>query len=99
MNISIDFDNTYTEDPILWNSFIEQAVSRGHEVYCVTARSPAESQDVYGSIGAVVGRPRCFFTSNSPKREFMDSRGINIHVWIDDMPDAIGSRSSGGIII
>lgn len=100
MNISIDYDNTYTDDPVLWNSFIQQAVRRGHSVYCVTARSPLESKEVYDSIGLVLGGPsKCFFTSNAPKREFMDSKGINIHVWIDDMPDAIGSRSPGGVIL
>lgn len=38
MIISVDYDETYTRDKILWDSFIKQAKMRGHTVLCVTAR-------------------------------------------------------------
>ena len=33
-----NYDETYTRDKILWDSFIKQAKARGHTVLCVTAR-------------------------------------------------------------
>ena len=33
MNISIDYDDTYTKDPLMWNWFAQQALDRGHKVY------------------------------------------------------------------
>jgi len=35
MIISVDYDETYTRDKILWDSFIKQAKARGHTVLCV----------------------------------------------------------------
>ena len=46
MNISLDFDDTYTRDPAFWNSFIVGARGRGHHVYLVTARTPEQGQEV-----------------------------------------------------
>ena len=89
MNIALDFDNTYTKDPILWNIFIQDAIVRGHFVYCVTKRSFENSMDVYTSIGPRIGESRCHFTSMQSKKKYMDDRGIKIDVWIDDMPDKI----------
>lgn len=89
MNISLDFDDTYTRDPALWNVFVQDAIARGHRVYVVTMRSPEQSKEVYDSIGQIVGESRCYFTCMQSKRNFMYAKGIPIHVWIDDMPDAI----------
>lgn len=92
MNISIDFDDTYTRDPSLWNEFIRQARKRGHNVYCVTARCldyADEVAEVLESIGQMVGPMNCIFTGGKAKRAFCQELSINIHVWIDDMPEAI----------
>jgi len=91
MNISIDFDETYTEDPQLWNAFIRAAQASGHTIYCVTARHNVsyETKEVLESIGALIGEDKCIFTSRMGKRATCFNRNINIHVWIDDTPDAI----------
>lgn len=34
MNISLDYDETFTEDPILWKKFVEMAHSRAHRFLC-----------------------------------------------------------------
>ncbi len=86
MNLSLDFDNTYTRDPAFWNNFVELAVKQGHRVYCVTARRQAQSQEVLETIGSVIGRDNCYFTSMTAKRSYMFNQGISIDVWIDDMP-------------
>jgi len=91
MNLSVDFDDTYTRDPILWDQFIELAQSRGHTVYCVTAREPNKlnKDEVYDSIGRLIGKDNCYFTSQQAKSKFMFDQGILIDVWIDDMPSNI----------
>jgi hydroxymethylpyrimidine pyrophosphatase-like HAD family hydrolase len=86
MNIALDYDNTYTRDPEFWRMVISAAQYRGHTVYCVTARTPNQSQEVYDSIGKVIGGDNCYFTSMGAKKDYMFSKGISIDVWIDDMP-------------
>lgn len=89
MNISIDFDDTYTRDPDLWTAFAQDAIDRGHTVYCVTLRTPEQGKDVLETIGRVLGSGMCYFTSMQSKKRYMWEHGIRIDVWIDDMPDAI----------
>lgn len=91
MNISVDFDDTYTRDPILWDEFISRAQERGHTVYCVTAREPLKQfrDEVYESIGRLIGERNCYFTDGSAKEKFMFDKGIWIDVWIDDSPKFI----------
>jgi hypothetical protein len=84
MNISIDYDNTYTRDPILWNVFIANARGLGHMVYCVTMRSPAEGVQVFHDLTGKVDN--IYFTNRQAKKDFMYEMGIAIDVWIDDMP-------------
>jgi hypothetical protein len=92
MNISLDFDDTYTRDPYMWDKFIELAHSVGHKVYCVTARCDEyhpERDEVYETIGKLIGKERCIFTCGRAKRPETYKHKISIDVWIDDMPDAI----------
>lgn len=99
MNIAIDFDDTFTADPDLWRSFIEDALNRGHLVYIVTCRMDNDENraEVHGDCGPQIGdspitglpRHRHYFTSMSPKRWFMLQRGVVIDIWIDDIPDCV----------
>ena len=87
MNISLDYDNTYTRDPQMWNNFINLALLSGHNVYCVTLRTPEQGDEVRNSIGKLVN---CYFTSMQSKSKYMYAHDICIDVWIDDMPSCIG---------
>ena len=89
MNISLDYDDTYTRDPQFWNTVIANAQLRGHNVYLVTARTPEQCEEVYNSVGKILGRENCFFTSMQGKKKFMWAMKIRIDVWVDDMPDMI----------
>jgi len=84
MNISLDYDNTYTRDPILWNVFIANARGLGHKVYCVTMRSPQEGIQVFHDLSGKVDN--IYFTNRQAKKDYMFEQGISIDVWIDDMP-------------
>ena len=94
MNISVDFDDTYTRDPILWDEFIGRAQERGHTVYCVTARDPSQlnKDEVELTIGRVIGTKNCYFTSQMAKAKFMFDQGICIDVWIDDLPSNVDNN-------
>ena len=89
MNISLDFDDTYTKDPALWNVFCRAAMKSGHTVYLITWRNENEMADVFSSIGKVIGQQNCIATSGYAKKEFVEHYGIRIDVWIDDNPLAI----------
>lgn len=84
MNLSLDYDNTYTRDPKGWDEFIALFKSRGHNVYCVTMRSPPEAVQVFHDLTGKVDNIFC--TNRQAKKDFMFNVGISIDVWIDDMP-------------
>lgn len=86
MNISLDFDRTYTLDPEFWNNFILSCERRGHTVYCVTLRHEFESGPVYKTIGKLIDHDRIIFCGQRAKLDICESQGIYIDVWIDDMP-------------
>jgi hypothetical protein len=84
MNISLDYDNTYTRDPKAWDHFLTFFREKGHKVYCVTMRTPEEGMQVFHDLtGKVDG---IAFTSRQAKKDYMFAHGISIDVWIDDMP-------------
>lgn len=102
MNIAIDYDDTYTRDPDFWKMVISAAEFRGHKVYCITARSPAQDIDVLDSIGKIIGHDNCLFTSMRAKKKYAYSKGIRIDVWIDDLPVFVDNgidTEEGGIIL
>jgi hypothetical protein len=93
MNISLDYDNTYTRDPKFWDDFVKIAKMSGHNVYCVTMRSVQESVDVLVDLdGKVDG---IYFTDRKAKSDFMFSQGISIDVWVDDMPFFVNNDAKG----
>jgi hypothetical protein len=87
MIIALDYDDTYTKDPHLWDEFARYSISRGHIVYCVSARAEHHMDDPKNTIGKIIGPDKCFGTNIQPKKHFMwENHKIRIDVWIDDMP-------------
>lgn len=84
MNIALDYDGTYTADPELWLAFIKTAQSRGHKVYCVTMRWEGEVGSMDPRLLQAVDQ--LFLTARAAKKPYMDSLGIRVDIWIDDMP-------------
>ena len=93
MNISLDFDGTYTEAPELWNRFIAQFRNAGHKVYCITMRKPEECADVESSLSNRVDA--IHYTSREGKISYCLKHGLKVDVWIDDQPHFI----TGGALI
>jgi hypothetical protein len=89
MNISLDFDGTYTKDPELWDTFIKDARSKGHKVYVVTMRygHGPEACEVKSGLSTKVDD--IYFTSRTAKKPYMRALDIWIDIWIDDQPEFI----------
>jgi hypothetical protein len=94
MNISLDFDETYTRDPEMWDQFVALAQSCGHTVYCITARTPNKinKEEVYDSIGRLVGKDNCLFTDSVAKARYAAEMSVHIDVWIDDLPSNVDNN-------
>jgi hypothetical protein len=80
VNIALDWDGTYTADQWLWDTFIASAKSRGHTVYCVTARIANPQNIAEVRIEGV----ETIFCGLASKPVVTEARGIKIDVWIDD---------------
>jgi hypothetical protein len=73
MKIALDYDGTFTLDPMFWDRFAQQAIERGHSVTIVTMRYPDEL--ITGLNLPIV------YTSRQAKM-----RHFNADIWIDDNP-------------
>lgn len=73
----------------MWKQWISLVSSMGHEVYCITYRPKRHMQKVYDTIGQVIGIDKCVNTSGIAKKQFVESIGLQIDVWIDDTPEML----------
>jgi len=73
MLIALDYDKTYTVDPVLWDGFIVAAKARKHDIKIVTLRTPSESIHVDGV--------EVIYTSRQAKMKHLAA-----DIWIDDNP-------------
>lgn len=94
MRIALDYDNTYSADPDLWNRFAMDASYRGHEVVIVTARD--ERFDVTAGIQELVNRGwTIYWCRGVAKKWYMHHFGdVDVDVWIDDKPESIMENSA-----
>jgi methyl coenzyme M reductase subunit C-like uncharacterized protein (methanogenesis marker protein 7) len=85
MIIALDYDDTYTQDPALWNEIVELIRAKGHDISIVSERNPEDMEDF--DVGAWLD---IYFTNGMPKREYMSLlENIQVDVWIDDQPEEI----------
>jgi hypothetical protein len=91
MNIGLDYDGTFTSDPTMWVRFITDATLRGHSVWIVTMRYPSECDGTKGTIDQRLREMRVpiVCTSRAAKGPHCKKLGIDIHVWVDDNPQAV----------
>lgn len=86
MNIAIDYDDTYTLNPNLWNQIIEIFMKQNNNVYCVTKRYEDNAEDIVEAF-ANINVPIIYAIKS--KLEAVSEAGIKIDVWIDDKPQSI----------
>jgi len=91
MNIALDFDDTYTRDPLMWDCFIDHCHERGHDIRIVTFRyENFVNTDLERAIGDKI--PVIYCNANK-KRGHCASIGFFPDVWIDDTPEFITADS------
>ena len=84
---ALDYHNTYSADPKFWNTFIYMAWMRKATVLCVShATDQDEINDLYDSIGKVIGKKNVVLTDGKAKKPYCDAHGIDIDIWIDNNP-------------
>lgn len=86
--IAIDYDDTYTADTEAWTRVIVELQRHGHRVICVSARAETEGnrRELSQSLPPGVD---VLLSYDTPKRVFARSRGHDVDIWIDDMPEAV----------
>lgn len=97
--MAIDFDRTFTSDVEFWRFFVHMAVKRGHDVICVTGRTPtptgrAELLTVVGDTTLKLFKD-LIFCDHSPKRRRTLDLGYRVDIWIDDLPEGVGAADRG----
>lgn len=88
LTISLDYDDTFTADPIFWTAFVGWAQTAGHKVICVTSR--------FGNFGnrqelrdALPQGMEVVFCDHNGKDESARKAGYQVDIWIDDVPESI----------
>ena len=84
MLVSLDYDGTYTRDPFLWDAVVKAFRSRGHKVFVITMRTPEQGLQILRDLKDKVDE--IHFTCFEAKHDYATRNGINVNVWIDDMP-------------
>ena len=84
VNIALDFDDTYTRDPAMWDAFIDMAIACGHDIRIVTFRKSTMRDCALDDMIIPV-----IYTEYTQKRQFTNKMGWMVDVWIDDSPEFI----------
>lgn len=84
--IGLDWDNTYTADPMLWLGFIKEAQKR-HKVFIVTARPPEHGDEIRKEMDPL--GVEIIYCSGKPKIAVTGEAQVSIDIWIDDMPELL----------
>ena len=91
MIISIDFDDTFTADPITWKWVIKLLQSSSHTVVCVTGRHGTQ-EDIDETSAALPAGIPVVFAGDEAKKDAAVLAGYDVNVWIDDQPARIMGR-------
>lgn len=83
MNFALDFDETYTASPLLWDKFIDVAKFHGHIVTFVTFRFEGWGNEDIESTAKSLGIG-VVYTNGRQKQHVFDA-----DVWIDDSPETV----------
>jgi len=88
MNIAFDYDDTITSDPRTFENAMEMFDRAGWYVYVVSGRLHVAGRALayLKDLPFIRG---VYTTDYINKREFMEDKGIEIDVWVDDTPESI----------
>ena len=91
LTIAIDYDDTFTADASMWRRVIAEMHKAGHRVVCVSARRNeiGHRQELTQALPDGVA---VMLSYDTPKRMFAKDEGIDVDIWIDDMPESIPTK-------
>lgn len=91
VTIAIDFDSTFTADPLFWCEAIDYGRSRGHKFIMVTCRRDTEENHAIIEEFLAVNEIEIsvIYTNLGSKIEAVKKRGLVIDIWIDDDPKSL----------
>ena len=82
--VGVDFDETISDNPIVWLKVMETLEKAGYTVYVVTWRTPNTYPE---DLQFLVDKGyKIFYTSHKAKRQYMRDQGIEVSIIIDDNP-------------
>lgn len=85
--IAIDYDDTISSNIEEWTQIISLFASFGAIVYIVTYRGSTQFDDMVLDIPHVKDT---IFTNATAKKQYCEEvAGIQVDIWIDDMPESI----------
>jgi hypothetical protein len=88
VKIALDYDETYTADPGLWDLFVKEAQRRGHLVQFVSFRFDfSYNRDIEAAASAL--SVPVIYTNARQKQHI-----VQADVWIDDSPESVVSERS-----
>ena len=95
MIVSIDFDDTFTVDPVAWTAIIKLLQNASHTVVCVTGRkdTPASANQIKTALPDGVA---VVFAGSDPKNDAAMRQGFHVDVWIDDRPSRVMGKAVVG---
>lgn len=88
MKIALDYDETYTADPGLWDMFVKEAQRRGHFVQIVSFRFEFGDNSDIESVASALSIPVVY--TNARQKQHL----VKADIWIDDSPESVvGERA------
>lgn len=93
-NIAIDFDNTITEDPDFYKELITQYRHGGWNPIICTLREDTEDDREEMARKLPDNDITIYFTNGTLKQTFMQNKGVNVCLWIDDYFPSISDCNS-----
>ena len=87
MLIAIDYDDTWSADPEMWNEIVRIMEHAGHSVIIATSRRHWSDDMERGRIPSHLTIVYC--GNNFKEHEVELQTGCVVDIWIDDMPGMI----------
>jgi hypothetical protein len=93
VKIALDYDQTYTLDPMFWQTFFRAAQDAGHDIRIITIRD--ERFDRTADIAQLEPNISVIYTRGVAKRWYCShfTDGFMPDIWIDDKPQTIINNS------
>lgn len=97
MTICIDYDQTYSRNPAMWDALLHAAEIAQVEVICISRRE--DTTDNRQTIRAAFGDEFQILSAlvlcgpNTAKADAAKAAGFAVDIWIDDSPEVIPSTS------